>query len=43
MSQQEDSQDSQGLNFPNNAPGLYISPNSNSLVVMMNTFNVINF
>ena len=36
------SQDSQGLNFPNNAPGLYISPNSNSLVVMMNTFNVIN-
>ena len=37
-----DSQDSQGLNFPNNAPGLYISPNSNSLVVMMNTFNVIN-
>ena len=37
-----DSSDSQGLNFPNNAPGLYISPNSNSLVVMMNTFNVIN-
>jgi hypothetical protein len=36
------SQDSQGLNFPNNAPGLYIAPNSNSLVVMMNTFNVIN-
>lgn len=35
-------QDSQGLNFPNNAPGLYISPNTNSLVVMMNTFNVIN-
>jgi hypothetical protein len=34
--------ESQGLNFPNNAPGLYISPNSNSLVVMMNTFNVIN-
>ena len=35
-------QESQGLNFPNNAPGLYISPNTNSLVVMMNTFNVIN-
>lgn len=35
-------QDAQGLNFPNNAPGLYIAPNSNSLVVMMNTFNVIN-
>ena len=41
-SNSKDSQDSQGLNFPNNAPGLYISPNSNSLVVMMNTFNVIN-
>ena len=33
---------SQGLNFPNNAPGLYIAPNTNSLIVMMNTFNVIN-
>jgi hypothetical protein len=31
-----------GLNFPNNAPGLYIAPNSNTLVVMMNTFKVIN-
>ena len=31
-----------GLNFPNNAPGLYIAPNTNSLIVMMNTFNVIN-
>jgi hypothetical protein len=27
---------------PNNAPGLYIAPNTNSLVVVMNTFNVIN-
>ena len=35
-------EESQGLNFPNNAPGLYIAPNSNSLIVMMNTFNVIN-
>lgn len=35
-------QDAKGLNFPNNAPGLYIAPNTNSLVVMMNTFNVIN-
>jgi hypothetical protein len=35
-------QDAQGLNFPNNAPGVYIAPNSNSLVIMMNTFNVIN-
>jgi hypothetical protein len=34
--------DSQGLNFPNNAPGLYIAPNTNDLVIMMNTFNVIN-
>ena len=31
-----------GLNFPNNAPGLYLAPNTNALVVMMNTFNVIN-
>ncbi len=34
--------DVQGLNFPNNAPGLYIAPHTNDLVVMMNTFNVIN-
>jgi hypothetical protein len=33
---------SNGLNYPNNAPGLYIAPNSNNLVVMMNTFNHIN-
>jgi hypothetical protein len=33
---------SNGLNFPNNAPGLYIAPNTNDLVVIMNTFNVIN-
>jgi hypothetical protein len=32
----------QGLNFPNNAPGLYIAPNTNDLVIFMNTFNVIN-
>jgi len=31
-----------GLNFPNNAPGLYIAPNTNTLVVMMNTFNNVN-
>lgn len=31
-----------GLIFPNNAPGLYIAPNTNALVVIMNTFNVIN-
>jgi hypothetical protein len=32
----------QGLNFPNNAPGLYIAPNTNDLEIFMNTFNVIN-
>lgn len=31
-----------GLNFPNNAPGLYIAPNTNALIVMMNTYNSIN-
>jgi len=31
-----------GLNFPNNAPGLYIAPNTNDLIVIMNTFSVIN-
>lgn len=29
---------SQGIYGPNHAPGLYISPDSNSLVVVMNTF-----
>lgn len=32
----------QGLNFPNNAPGVYLTPHANNLVVIMNTFNVIN-
>ena len=31
-----------GLNFPNNAPGLYIMPNTNALAVIMNTYNSIN-
>lgn len=31
-----------GMIQPNNAPGVYIAPNTNSLVVVMNTFNVIN-
>lgn len=31
-----------GLIFPNNAPGLYIAPNKNALVLIMNTFQVIN-
>jgi len=33
---------SNGMNYPNNAPGLYIAPNTNSLVVIMNTYNMIN-
>ena len=28
-----------GLNFPNNAPGLYLMPNTNALKVIMNTYN----
>jgi len=28
-----------GLNFPNNAPGLYITPKTNDLLVLMNTFD----
>lgn len=27
-----------GLNYPNNAPGLYIDTNTNNLVIIMNTF-----
>ena len=34
--------DNIGMNFPNNAPGLYLSPNKNELVVIMNTFTTIN-
>ena len=30
-----------GINYPNNAPGLYINPDSNSISVFMNTFNSI--
>ena len=33
---------SNGIIEPNNAPGLYIAPNTNALVVMMNTYYVIN-
>lgn len=28
-----------GINYPNNAPGLYLSPNTNDLLVVMNTFS----
>jgi hypothetical protein len=31
-----------GMIEPNNAPGLYIAPNTNSLIVVMNTYDVIN-
>jgi hypothetical protein len=31
-----------GVNFPNNAPGLYIDKNTNNLIIFMNTFNDIN-
>lgn len=33
---------SNGLNFPNNSPGLYITPDKNDLVIIMNTYSVIN-
>jgi hypothetical protein len=31
-----------GVNQPNNAPGLYITPNTNNLLVIMNSFEKIN-
>lgn len=31
-----------GLNFPNNAPGLYLTPYKNELMIVMNTNEVIN-
>jgi hypothetical protein len=31
-----------GKVFPNNAPGLYIAPNTNALAIVMNTFNDMN-
>lgn len=33
--------DDAGLSLPNNAPGLYIAPDTNALVVIMNTFDAI--
>jgi hypothetical protein len=33
---------SDGMMEPNNAPGLYLAPNRNDLVVVMNTYQVIN-
>lgn len=37
-SQTDNANFAKGLSFPNNAPGLYIAPNTNDLVVVMNTF-----
>jgi len=31
-----------GINTPNNAPGLYVAPGTNNLLFIMNTFEVIN-
>jgi hypothetical protein len=31
-----------GVNSPNNAPGMYIAPSTNTLLVTMNTFKIIN-
>jgi len=31
-----------GLNYPNNAPGMYISPDTNELTIIFNTYEVIN-
>ena len=38
----DENDDTYGLNFPNNAPGVYIDPNKNALVIIMNTFKKIN-
>ena len=32
---------SNGLMFPNNAPGLYVTPGKNELLLIMNTFDSI--
>lgn len=37
-----DSIGADGRNQPNNAPGMYIHPDKNALVILMNTFNNIN-
>jgi len=37
-----DSVSDTGLNFPNNAPGLYIGPNTNEFIIVMNTYDTIN-
>jgi hypothetical protein len=37
----DDMLNADGMAYPNNAPGLYITPNTNNLLVVMNTFNTI--
>lgn len=37
-SQEHTDEDKKGIFYPNNAPGVYLKPNSNTLVVIMNTF-----
>ena len=38
----DDSLNSDGIAYPNNGPGLYITPKTNNLMVVMSTFNKIN-
>lgn len=42
ISTSSDGETEKGLNFPNNAPGLYLLPHTNDLLVKMNTFSNIN-
>ena len=42
FSKGNDNMSDNGMMQPNNAPGLYIAPNTNALVVVMNTYQVIN-
>lgn len=42
FSKGNDSVGANGMITPNNAPGLYINPNTNAITVVMNTFNEIN-
>lgn len=42
FSKGNDSVGTNGMITPNNAPGLYINPNTNAITVVMNTFNEIN-
>lgn len=37
----QNDEDNNGINFPNNAPGMYIKPNSNDLLVIVNSFSTI--